>query len=41
MESIFTGLPIFSWQKRATNGSSFCALEKKARRKNLGVESGK
>jgi hypothetical protein len=30
-KSILTGLAIFSWQKRATSGSYFFDLEKKAR----------
>jgi hypothetical protein len=38
-ESIFLRKRIFSWQKRATKGSCFFALEKNVLWKNLEVES--
>jgi len=35
----FAGWCIFSWQKKATGGSSFCALEKNNKTKKLGTDS--
>jgi hypothetical protein len=41
MESLVKYCCIFSWQKKATNGSSFLALEKNNKTNKLGMESGK
>jgi hypothetical protein len=40
MESLLKAKPIFSWFAKATNGSSWQTLEKKALLKKLGMESG-
>jgi hypothetical protein len=39
MESLVKAKAIFSWCKTATNGSSFCANEKKLLANKLGMES--
>jgi len=40
MESLVQDCCIFSWRKKATNGSSFLALEKNNKTNKLGMESG-
>jgi hypothetical protein len=39
VEIFFGGLLFFSWYKKATAGSSFCALEKKQSAKKIGTNS--
>jgi hypothetical protein len=39
VESLLQDCCIFSWQKKATGGSSFCALEKNNKTKKLGTDS--
>jgi hypothetical protein len=41
MESLLKAKPIFSWFAKATAGSSWQTLEKKALLKKLGMKSGK
>jgi hypothetical protein len=40
VESLLQDCCIFSWQKKATKGSSFFALEKRNKTKKLGTDSG-
>jgi hypothetical protein len=40
-ESLLKAKPIFSWVAKATNGSSWEAIEKKVLLKKLGTEDGK
>jgi hypothetical protein len=37
--NLFWRIAIFSWYKKATAGSSFCALEKKQSAKKIGTNS--
>jgi hypothetical protein len=39
VESLVKDCCIFSWQKKATNGSSFFALEKRNKTKKLAADS--
>jgi hypothetical protein len=39
VEIFFEQMALFSWYKKATAGSSFCALEKKQSAKKIGTNS--